>query len=128
MKQRGFSFVGSTIVYAHMQAVGMVNDEHAIPGMTWAATRTASVRVAGDGRWWILAILQPFSQAKIRRSSPNWKSSSPSECQKVAVTDGCPDNGAKPGAEPAREDAPEAHLLTARTRVATIVRMRAVPL
>jgi len=26
MKQRGFSFVGSTIVYAHMQAVGMVND------------------------------------------------------------------------------------------------------
>jgi DNA-3-methyladenine glycosylase I len=26
LKQRGFSFVGSTIVYAHMQAVGMVND------------------------------------------------------------------------------------------------------
>jgi len=26
MKRRGFSFVGSTIVYAHMQAVGMVND------------------------------------------------------------------------------------------------------
>ena len=26
MKQRGFSFVGSTIIYAHMQAVGMVND------------------------------------------------------------------------------------------------------
>lgn len=26
MKQRGFSFVGSTIVYAHMQATGMVND------------------------------------------------------------------------------------------------------
>ncbi len=26
MKQRGFSFVGSTIMYAHMQAVGMVND------------------------------------------------------------------------------------------------------
>ena len=26
MKQRGFSFVGSTILYAHMQAVGMVND------------------------------------------------------------------------------------------------------
>lgn len=25
--QRGFSFVGSTIVYAHMQAVGMVNDQ-----------------------------------------------------------------------------------------------------
>lgn len=26
LKNRGFSFVGSTIVYAHMQAVGMVND------------------------------------------------------------------------------------------------------
>jgi len=26
LKGRGFSFVGSTIVYAHMQAVGMVND------------------------------------------------------------------------------------------------------
>ncbi len=26
MKQRGFKFVGSTIIYAHMQAIGMVND------------------------------------------------------------------------------------------------------
>ncbi len=26
LKQRGFNFVGSTICYAHMQAVGMVND------------------------------------------------------------------------------------------------------
>jgi DNA-3-methyladenine glycosylase I len=26
LKRRGFRFVGSTIVYAHMQAVGMVND------------------------------------------------------------------------------------------------------
>ena len=26
LKQRGFSFVGSTVIYAHMQAVGMVND------------------------------------------------------------------------------------------------------
>jgi len=26
LKTRGFAFVGSTIVYAHMQAVGMVND------------------------------------------------------------------------------------------------------
>ncbi len=26
LKQRGFNFVGSTIMYAHMQAVGMVND------------------------------------------------------------------------------------------------------
>ena len=26
LKQRGFNFVGSTIMYAHMQATGMVND------------------------------------------------------------------------------------------------------
>src|SRR5919108_2424913 len=26
LKRRGFGFVGSTVVYAHMQAVGMVND------------------------------------------------------------------------------------------------------
>jgi DNA-3-methyladenine glycosylase I len=26
LKQRGFTFVGSTIMYAHMQATGMVND------------------------------------------------------------------------------------------------------
>jgi DNA-3-methyladenine glycosylase I len=26
LKQRGFKYVGSTVVYAHMQATGMVND------------------------------------------------------------------------------------------------------
>ncbi|MCF7809154.1 MAG: DNA-3-methyladenine glycosylase I [Candidatus Marinimicrobia bacterium] len=26
MKQRGFKFLGTTVIYAHMQAVGMVND------------------------------------------------------------------------------------------------------
>ncbi|KIE06238.1 hypothetical protein NF27_AV00010, partial [Candidatus Jidaibacter acanthamoeba] len=26
LKQRGFKFVGSTTIYAYMQAVGMVND------------------------------------------------------------------------------------------------------
>src|SRR5919201_3322348 len=26
LKRRGFSFVGSTVIYAHMQAVGLVND------------------------------------------------------------------------------------------------------
>ena len=26
MKKRGFTFVGSTVLYAHMQATGMVND------------------------------------------------------------------------------------------------------
>lgn len=29
LKKRGFRFVGSTVIYAHMQAVGMVND-HAV--------------------------------------------------------------------------------------------------
>ena len=36
LKQRGFNFVGSTICYAFMQAVGMVND-HGFPGGTPAA-------------------------------------------------------------------------------------------
>jgi DNA-3-methyladenine glycosylase I len=26
LKKRGFRFVGSTIIYAYMQAIGMVND------------------------------------------------------------------------------------------------------
>jgi len=30
LKKRGFKFVGSTVVYAHMQATGMVND-HVTP-------------------------------------------------------------------------------------------------
>ncbi len=34
LKQRGFSFVGSTIIYAHMQAVGMVND-HVVDCFRW---------------------------------------------------------------------------------------------
>lgn len=28
LKKRGFKFMGPTVVYAHMQAVGMVNDHH----------------------------------------------------------------------------------------------------
>ncbi len=34
LKRRGFRFVGSTICYAHMQAVGMVND-HAVDCFRW---------------------------------------------------------------------------------------------
>jgi DNA-3-methyladenine glycosylase I len=34
LKQRGFRFVGSTICYAHMQAVGMVND-HTMDCFRW---------------------------------------------------------------------------------------------
>ena len=54
LKQRGFSFVGSTVVYAYMQAVGMVND-HLVDCFryreigqekTISSTITKSVRVA----------------------------------------------------------------------------------
>ncbi|OGR01659.1 MAG: DNA-3-methyladenine glycosylase [Deltaproteobacteria bacterium RIFOXYD12_FULL_50_9] len=34
LKKRGFRFVGSTIIYAHMQAVGMVND-HTVDCFRW---------------------------------------------------------------------------------------------
>jgi len=34
LKQRGFRFVGTTICYAHMQAVGMVND-HLVNCFRW---------------------------------------------------------------------------------------------
>ena len=38
MKQRGFKFVGSTIIYAHMQATGMVND-HLVGCPRWRAVQ-----------------------------------------------------------------------------------------
>jgi DNA-3-methyladenine glycosylase I len=41
LKQRGFTFVGSTICYAFMQAVGMVND-HMVPCFRWQEVRTLS--------------------------------------------------------------------------------------
>ena len=41
LKARGFSFVGSTVIYAHMQAVGMVND-HLV-----SCFRHREVRVSG---------------------------------------------------------------------------------
>ena len=44
LKSRGFSFVGSTIIYAHMQAVGMVND-HVV-----ACFRHREVAQLGRGR------------------------------------------------------------------------------
>jgi DNA-3-methyladenine glycosylase I len=34
LKRRGFRFVGTTICYAHMQAVGMVND-HTVDCFRW---------------------------------------------------------------------------------------------
>ena len=44
LKSRGFSFVGSTIIYAHMQAVGMVND-HVV-----TCFRHREVARLGEGR------------------------------------------------------------------------------
>jgi DNA-3-methyladenine glycosylase I len=38
LKKRGFRFVGSTICYAHMQAVGMVND-HTVDCYRWQEVR-----------------------------------------------------------------------------------------
>jgi DNA-3-methyladenine glycosylase I len=40
LKRRGFRFVGSTIVYSHMQATGMVND-HLVTCFRWRAVGRA---------------------------------------------------------------------------------------
>ena len=40
LKARGFRFVGSTIVYAHMQATGMVND-HLVTCFRWKEVQRA---------------------------------------------------------------------------------------
>jgi DNA-3-methyladenine glycosylase I len=45
LKKRGFRFVGSTIVYAYLQAVGVVNDHTA--GCYLYQARPAAARVAG---------------------------------------------------------------------------------
>lgn len=43
LKQRGFKFVGSTIIYAHMQATGMVND-HLMSCFRYAQCKALSDR------------------------------------------------------------------------------------
>ncbi len=49
LKQRGFKFVGPTIVYAHMQATGMVND-HLVECFRWKELVTEDGRrKTGDG-------------------------------------------------------------------------------
>jgi DNA-3-methyladenine glycosylase I len=45
LKRRGFNFVGSTIVYAYMQAVGMVND-HLVDCFRYQETRRLDAEVA----------------------------------------------------------------------------------
>lgn len=44
MKRRGFRFVGPTILYAHMQATGMVND-HTVDCFRWAEIKDAESSV-----------------------------------------------------------------------------------
>jgi DNA-3-methyladenine glycosylase I len=44
LKRRGFRFVGSTICYAHMQAVGMVND-HTVDCFRWREVGTKDIRL-----------------------------------------------------------------------------------
>jgi len=41
LRQRGFQFTGTTILYAYMQAVGMVND-HSINCFRWPACKNAA--------------------------------------------------------------------------------------
>jgi DNA-3-methyladenine glycosylase I len=41
LKARGFSFVGSTIIYSHLQAVGVVND-HLVTCFRWKDVQRAS--------------------------------------------------------------------------------------
>jgi DNA-3-methyladenine glycosylase I len=47
LKQRGFKFVGSTIVYAHMQATGLVNDH--LLGCFLRAGKESRARAAKGG-------------------------------------------------------------------------------
>ena len=43
LKARGFSFVGSTIIYSHLQAVGVVND-HLVSCFRWKAVQSRAHR------------------------------------------------------------------------------------
>jgi DNA-3-methyladenine glycosylase I len=43
LKQRGFKFAGSTIMYAHMQACGLVND-HLVGCWRWREVQAATAR------------------------------------------------------------------------------------
>jgi DNA-3-methyladenine glycosylase I len=48
LKRRGFNFVGSTICYAFMQAIGMVND-HTVDCFRYKACRDMGCRVSDSG-------------------------------------------------------------------------------
>ncbi len=49
LKTRGFSFVGSTIVYSHLQAVGVVND-HLVSCFRWAELASRMVEPSGPAQ------------------------------------------------------------------------------
>ena len=49
LKSRGFKFVGNTIMYAHMQATGMVND-HTIDCFRWKQLGGRGPRAGGRGK------------------------------------------------------------------------------
>lgn len=49
LKKRGFMFVGSTIMYAHMQATGMVND-HTTDCFRWKELQDRATRDDGRGK------------------------------------------------------------------------------
>ena len=49
LKDRGFSFVGSTIIYSHLQAVGVVND-HLVNCFRWSKLASRKTRGAGPVR------------------------------------------------------------------------------
>jgi len=48
LKKRGFSFVGPTTMYAHMQAIGMVND-HLVSCFRWRELGGGRIRRRGHG-------------------------------------------------------------------------------
>jgi len=76
LRQRGFTFVGSTICYAQMQATGMVND-HAVdcfrrqrslrPMLGWVHNRFQSTRHK---------FRSPVSELHVHRSHDQWSLSS----------------------------------------------------
>ncbi len=49
LKSRGFKFVGSTIMYAHMQATGMVND-HTVNCFRWKQLKERGARAEERGK------------------------------------------------------------------------------
>ena len=57
LKQRGFSFVGSTIMYAHMQAAGLVND-HMVHCFRYREIGDShQLSTTENDNWWLSPII-----------------------------------------------------------------------